>query len=75
MYSQYMYNMTNINPAYAGNRGVPSLSIIWREQWVGLQGSPSTKSFTYDLPSENKKMVLVSSFMMINMLIISKEQD
>ena len=55
MYSQYMYNMTNINPAYAGNRGVPSLSIIWREQWVGLQGSPSTKSFTYDLPSENKK--------------------
>jgi type IX secretion system PorP/SprF family membrane protein len=55
MYSQYMYNMTNINPAYAGNRGVPSLSVIWREQWVGLQGSPSTKSFTYDLPSDNKK--------------------
>jgi type IX secretion system PorP/SprF family membrane protein len=47
--------MTNINPAYAGNRGVPSLSVIWREQWVGLQGSPSTKSFTYDLPSDNKK--------------------
>ena len=55
MYSQYMYNMTNINPAYAGNRGVPSLSVIWREQWVGLQGSPSTKSFTYDFPSDNKK--------------------
>lgn len=55
MYSQYMYNMTNINPAYAGNRGVPSLSVIWREQWVGLQGSPSTKSFTYDFPSINKK--------------------
>jgi type IX secretion system PorP/SprF family membrane protein len=47
--------MTNINPAYAGNRGVPSLSVIWREQWVGLQGSPSTKSFTYDFPSDNKK--------------------
>lgn len=55
MYSQYMYNMANINPAYAGNRGVPSLSVIWREQWVGLQGSPSTKSFTYDFPSINKK--------------------
>ena len=56
MYSQYMYNMVNINPAYAGTRGVPSLSAIWREQWVGLPGSPTTKSFTYDAPSENKKM-------------------
>ena len=56
MYSQYMYNMVNINPAYAGSRGVPSLSAIWREQWVGLPGSPSTKSFTYDLPTNDKKM-------------------
>lgn len=55
MYSQYMYNLTNINPAYAGSRGVPSLSVIWREQWVGLPGSPSTKSFTFELPSESKK--------------------
>ena len=56
MYSQYMYNMVNINPAYAGNRNVPSLSAIWREQWSGMPGSPSTKSFTFDLPSENKKV-------------------
>ncbi len=58
MYSQYMYNMVNINPAYAGSRGVPSLSAIWREQWVGLPGSPSTKSFSYDLPTNDKKMGL-----------------
>ncbi len=56
MYSQYMYNMTNINPAYAGNRGVPSVAFIWREQWAGLPGAPSTKSITLDLPSENKKV-------------------
>ena len=55
MYSQYMYNMTNINPAYAGNRGVPSLAFIWREQWSGLSGAPSTKSLTYDMPTNNKK--------------------
>jgi hypothetical protein len=53
-----MYNMVNINPAYAGNTGVPTLSAIWREQWVGLPGSPSTKSFSYDMPTENKKMGL-----------------
>lgn len=56
MYSQYMYNMTNINPAYSGNRGVPSLAFIWRDQWSGLPGAPSSKSITFDMPSENKKM-------------------
>ena len=55
MYSQYMYNMTNINPAYAGNRGVPSVAFMWREQWSGLAGAPTTKSITLDLPSNDKK--------------------
>jgi type IX secretion system PorP/SprF family membrane protein len=50
--------MVNINPAYAGSRGVPSLSVLWREQWVGLPGSPSTRSFAYDLPTNDKKMGL-----------------
>lgn len=58
MYSQYMYNMTTINPAYAGNRGVPSLAFIWREQWAGLSGAPSTKSITLDAPTESKKIGL-----------------
>lgn len=58
MYSQYMYNMVNINPAYAGSRGVPSFSVLWREQWAGLPGSPSTRSFAYDLPTNDKKMGL-----------------
>jgi type IX secretion system PorP/SprF family membrane protein len=58
MYSQYMYNMVNINPAYAGSRGVPSISAILREQWVGLPGSPSTKSFSYDLTTNDKKIGL-----------------
>lgn len=56
MYSQYMYNMTNINPAYSGNRGVPSLAFIWRDQWAGMPGAPSSKSITFDMPTENKKM-------------------
>jgi type IX secretion system PorP/SprF family membrane protein len=54
MYSQYMYNMTNINPAYAGYRGVPSLAFVWREQWAGLPGAPTTKSITYDASNEDK---------------------
>ena len=58
MYSQYMYNMTNINPAYAGNRGVPSVAFLWREQWAGMPGAPSTKSITFDMPTENKQVGL-----------------
>jgi type IX secretion system PorP/SprF family membrane protein len=50
--------MTNINPAYAGNRSVPSLAFIWREQWAGMPGAPSTKSITFDMPTENKKVGL-----------------
>lgn len=56
MYSQYMYNMNNINPAFAGNRGVPSIAFTWREQWAGLPGAPSTKSITFDMPSQDKKV-------------------
>jgi type IX secretion system PorP/SprF family membrane protein len=54
--------MTSINPAYAGNRGVPSLAFLWREQWAGLQGAPSTKSITLDAPTENKKYGLGIQF-------------
>ncbi len=55
MYSQYMYNMTTINPAYAGNGVSPSVSVIWKEQWSGQTGAPSTKTIALDLPSSQRK--------------------
>lgn len=58
MYSQYMYSMTNINPAYAGVRNEPSLTALWREQWVGLPGAPTTKTISYDFATLNNKMGL-----------------
>ena len=33
MYSQYMYNMLGVNPAYAGNREALSLNFFQRNQW------------------------------------------
>lgn len=48
IYSQYMFNMLNINPAYAGNRDVGNLSVILRKQWVGFAGGPSSGAFSYD---------------------------
>lgn len=49
-FTQYMYNTTNINPAYAGSRGVLSIFALHRTQWVGLDGAPVTNSFSIHTP-------------------------
>lgn len=49
-YTQYMYNTVSINPAYAGSRGVLSLSGLHRSQWVGLDGGPKTQTFNIHSP-------------------------
>jgi len=41
-YTQYMYNMSVINPAYAGSKTHWSLGLLYRNQWTGLSGAPET---------------------------------
>ncbi len=43
-FSQYFFNPLYINPAYAGSRGVFSGTMVYRTQWVGLEGAPTTES-------------------------------
>ncbi|MBE9491088.1 MAG: type IX secretion system membrane protein PorP/SprF [Bacteroidetes bacterium] len=45
-FTQYMYNTETINPAYAGTRGIPNFTGIYRNQWVGIDGAPETFNFT-----------------------------
>lgn len=49
-FTQYMYNTINVNPAYAGSRGVASLFALHRQQWVGLSGAPVTSAFSAHTP-------------------------
>lgn len=49
-YTQYMYNPININPAYAGSRGVTSIFGLYRTQWVGLEGAPVTSVVSVNAP-------------------------
>ena len=42
MYSQYMFNMMALNPAYAGSRDVLSATGLYRNQWVNVDGAPKT---------------------------------
>jgi type IX secretion system PorP/SprF family membrane protein len=52
-FSNYMYNTININPAYAGSRGVLSIFGLHRNQWVGLDGAPVTNTFSINTPIKN----------------------
>ena len=44
-YTQYMYNMSIINPAYAGSKDALSLGALYRKQWVNIEGAPNTITF------------------------------
>ena len=49
-YTQYMYNMNVLNPAYAGSKENISGSLMYRQQWVGLEGAPKTATFSLHSP-------------------------
>ncbi|MDF3076759.1 MAG: type secretion system rane protein PorP/SprF [Sphingobacteriaceae bacterium] len=47
-YSQYVFNSLVINPAYAGYKETLNVSMLNRDQWTGLDGSPKTQSLIVD---------------------------
>ena len=49
-YTQYMYNMNVINPAYAGISEGLAIGALYRSQWVGLDGGPETFTFNIHSP-------------------------
>jgi type IX secretion system PorP/SprF family membrane protein len=61
-YTQYMYNTINVNPAYAGSRGVLSIFGLHRTQWVGLEGAPTTNAFSVNSPIANSNLGVGVSF-------------
>ncbi|MEZ4838766.1 type IX secretion system membrane protein PorP/SprF [Flavobacterium sp.] len=61
-YTQYMYNTINVNPAYAGSRGVMSIFGLHRTQWVGLDGAPVTNAASINTPINNSNLGVGLSF-------------
>ena len=57
-FTQYMYNTINVNPAYAGSRGVMSVFALHRSQWVGLDGAPTTNAISINTPLNSSKLGL-----------------
>lgn len=44
-YTQYMYNLSVINPAYAGSKESLSGGLLYRKQWVNIEDAPTTGTF------------------------------
>jgi type IX secretion system PorP/SprF family membrane protein len=49
-YTQYMYNMSVINPAYAGSKESLSGGLLYRKQWVEIEDAPTTGTFFAHMP-------------------------
>ena len=57
-FTQYLNNEQFINPAYAGSRGYAATSLLYRDQWVGIEGAPKTATFGFHSPFFNDKVGL-----------------
>jgi len=55
-YTQYMFNTMSVNPAYAGSRGQLSIAALYRSQWVGLEGSPTSQTLNIHSPIRNSRL-------------------
>jgi type IX secretion system PorP/SprF family membrane protein len=72
-YTQYMYNMNVVNPAYAGSRGTLSLGMLGRTQWTGVDGAP--KTFTFDAHAPLGKRVGMGLSVIADEIGPAKEQN
>ena len=57
-FTQYMFNLYQVNSAYAGSREAISLAAIVRTQWTGIEGSPTMQSITATAPVFSKNIGL-----------------
>lgn len=49
-YTQYMYNMNIINPAYAGSKENLAFGLLYRKQWIEIEDAPTTFTFSGSSP-------------------------
>ncbi len=52
-YTQYMYNMNVLNPAYAGSKESLSVGLLYRDQYTDIPGGPQTFTFAAHTPLDN----------------------
>ena len=58
LFSQYMFNKLAVNPGYAGSRELLSTDLLYRYQWVNINGAPKTISASLHSPLANPHLAL-----------------
>lgn len=53
IFSQYVFNGLVLNPAYAGYKEKFNSTVLYRNQWANIEGSPTTISLLVDGPMLN----------------------
>lgn len=48
IFAEYMFNTNMINPAYAGSRETLNVFTMFRKQWLGIDGAPTTSTLATD---------------------------
>lgn len=51
--TQYIFNLYDVNLAYAGNHGTPGFALRHRNQWLGIDGAPVTSAVSANAPIAN----------------------
>ncbi len=67
MFTKYMFNTLNYNPAYAGTRGYLSLGALHRTQWWGIEGAPHSQTVWAHSPVKGDRIGL--GFGLVNDII------
>ncbi len=55
-FTQFMYYKMGFNPGYAGSNEAPCISILARNQWLGIEGAPETQLLTFNMPLFNQRV-------------------
>ncbi len=58
MYTQYFFNPLTVNSGYAGTRDALNVTLLIREQWVGIEGRPRTQTLSIHSPLRNDNLAL-----------------
>ena len=49
-YSHFMFNQAGYNPAFCGTEGAINAVLVYRNQWMGMDGAPKTANLCVDAP-------------------------
>lgn len=56
LYTQFMYNKQVYNPAYVSVEGTPSIGLVYRTQWIGIEGAPDFQGLNFAMPLRNDRI-------------------